>query len=671
MTIRVNGPGFAVNFPDGTDKETIKRVMQEAHAKHQGAQPAQSNAEAKPRPPGTVRLKINGRLVEVSDNFLSMTPEQQDATVDEIAGELAKTAPGQIPPGRSPKLLPVDHDPFAAQPTAGSNVGAKSDRQGVTPDFAKIKRNVQRMIDQNAPEADIDAYVASEGVTAEQLRAAPKLVPVDHNPFLSLPDAAPAPPTDRSFGRGLAIGTQSVGKGLANVAGMPNDLATLILNGLAGGVNVSGDALEALAGWAGRDFEIPDIPRFRSVIGGEQIADMASQAFEAAGGHTIREEEMTPGQQLGSKLIDFGTQAATGAAGLTKAAAAKTAEGTSSLGRMLANSVPNYITNPYKVAPGRMLAGDVAGGVGSGAALEAADEYLPESVAKNPIVRFLASMLGGGAGATTLNVGTSIAKGDPLKPLADMLPAPAAFQDPNATVPVSQRTVDQAIDYVHGNATDPKSALAQLMDEVNFYQDAGGAMPTTGLMTDDTGLQLLDRKMRDQNPKPFMERDKAVRDSASQDVENLRPDNADTFKPRQVSEDYIADRTGAADAAVKAAESGRSAAEKGDYELGDIYSQPPMNREEASVALDKALIGQTGMPMRNTKRDLYDAIDPEGTEMIDTAELVALAEDLDAYARTLPPSLRDQTVPQGIISDIKAYEPKIDPKTGQNVGGPG
>lgn len=41
-------------------------------------------------------------------------------------------------------------------------------------DLAKIKRNIQRMIDQNAPEADIDAYVASEGMTAEQLRGAPK-----------------------------------------------------------------------------------------------------------------------------------------------------------------------------------------------------------------------------------------------------------------------------------------------------------------------------------------------------------------------------------------------------------------------------------------------------------------------------------------------------------------
>jgi hypothetical protein len=38
-------------------------------------------------------------------------------------------------------------------------------------DIPKIKRNIRRMLDQGAPETDIDAYVASEGVTAEQLRA--------------------------------------------------------------------------------------------------------------------------------------------------------------------------------------------------------------------------------------------------------------------------------------------------------------------------------------------------------------------------------------------------------------------------------------------------------------------------------------------------------------------
>lgn len=45
-------------------------------------------------------------------------------------------------------------------------------------DYDKIKRNIKRMIDQNAPESDINDYLSSEGVTAAQLRnAAPSANP--------------------------------------------------------------------------------------------------------------------------------------------------------------------------------------------------------------------------------------------------------------------------------------------------------------------------------------------------------------------------------------------------------------------------------------------------------------------------------------------------------------
>lgn len=38
-------------------------------------------------------------------------------------------------------------------------------------DLDKVKRNISRMVDQNAPEADIDNYIRSEGVTLDQIRA--------------------------------------------------------------------------------------------------------------------------------------------------------------------------------------------------------------------------------------------------------------------------------------------------------------------------------------------------------------------------------------------------------------------------------------------------------------------------------------------------------------------
>ena len=37
-------------------------------------------------------------------------------------------------------------------------------------DLAKIKRNVAKMASMNAPEEDIDGYIASEGVTIDDIR---------------------------------------------------------------------------------------------------------------------------------------------------------------------------------------------------------------------------------------------------------------------------------------------------------------------------------------------------------------------------------------------------------------------------------------------------------------------------------------------------------------------
>jgi hypothetical protein len=62
-------------------------------------------------------------------------------------------------------------------------------------DLSRVKRNIGKMIDQSAPEADIDAYLQEEGVTAEQLRAykAPTAAPPKQAPPPQGGLAAPAP----------------------------------------------------------------------------------------------------------------------------------------------------------------------------------------------------------------------------------------------------------------------------------------------------------------------------------------------------------------------------------------------------------------------------------------------------------------------------------------------
>ncbi|MEO6013928.1 MAG: hypothetical protein ABIQ30_10140 [Devosia sp.] len=80
---------------------------------------------------GQINLNIEGKRVQVDQGFSALSPEDQNRTVDEIAGQIG------------------------VKPSA---------------DLARIKSNVAKMAAQNAPEADIDGYIASEGVSIEDVR---------------------------------------------------------------------------------------------------------------------------------------------------------------------------------------------------------------------------------------------------------------------------------------------------------------------------------------------------------------------------------------------------------------------------------------------------------------------------------------------------------------------
>ena len=44
-------------------------------------------------------------------------------------------------------------------------------------DINRIKNNIRSMVDQGAPESDIDGYIASEGVSLEELQAPSNAMP--------------------------------------------------------------------------------------------------------------------------------------------------------------------------------------------------------------------------------------------------------------------------------------------------------------------------------------------------------------------------------------------------------------------------------------------------------------------------------------------------------------
>ncbi|UXN74510.1 hypothetical protein N8D56_05050 [Devosia sp. A8/3-2] len=125
-------------------------------------------------------------------------------------------------------------------------------------DLARIKRNVARMAAQNAPEADIDGYIASEGVTVDQVRdfRPEPGNPIDPSPAFN--DAmADASARTTALGRPTTGLWENIGAGVdegANaILGAPVDLPVFLGNSL---LNAGNSALE-MAG-AGRP--LPNIP---------------------------------------------------------------------------------------------------------------------------------------------------------------------------------------------------------------------------------------------------------------------------------------------------------------------------------------------------------------------------------------------------------------------------
>jgi hypothetical protein len=106
-------------------------------------------------------------------------------------------------------------------------------------DIDNVKRNIQRMIDQGAPEADIDSYVASEGLTADQLRA--------HKPGKSIGGFVNNIRTDAwNTASGIAGGLYSAGRKIVtDPVGAAGDVAQ--------GVDTAGAVMSGALGHAYND----------------------------------------------------------------------------------------------------------------------------------------------------------------------------------------------------------------------------------------------------------------------------------------------------------------------------------------------------------------------------------------------------------------------------------
>jgi hypothetical protein len=222
-------------------------------------------------------------------------------------------------------------------------------------DLARIKRNVAKMADMNAPESDIDGYIESEGATIDDIRAY-KAEP--QNPFTFARDAVESGQVEapKGFQDRMAQDDERARQKIEksqerNLAGQ-SDLATKITN-LGAVAGLGWDTLGNIGGSAARygaDL-IPDEIKLLGRFEAERLKN--NPAVQAA-----KEPAMQGVQYVGKKYGEFEEKYPT-TAGLVDAtanllpiipAAKGVKAGADFTGKKLANALDNLAT-PKQVVP--------------------------------------------------------------------------------------------------------------------------------------------------------------------------------------------------------------------------------------------------------------------------------------------------------------------------------
>lgn len=681
---QVRGPdGAIVEFPAGTSKEEMTTALQ----RHYGS-PTQPTmpplppgykldppTAAPPLPPG-YRLDRPVAKPGMFDDLIPQKPVQAPAPTVSFEDLIPRSAKPPFDPSQpyqviekapsnptkpfqevpsSPKLVPVDHDPWAAFPDA-------------------------------KPLAT--------------LQAGPKLVPVDHDPFAAFPDASPVSPRGAqnaaaagrlyvtpeqpkpierpasvlpsSVGgavRDFQVGAQGVGKGLTDIVTGPFDLVAGAQNAIVSGIN-------RLAG--------TNIPM------ATPASKLVEKAVDATGLPVIDPATMSRSEKLAYDANRFGTQAVGTGAMLAQRAPQVAASVTRSA--TLPGRVLDRMARPYTEAPARTLVGDTIGGVGAGVAVNAADNYVPDDAivlghyvghGLKDVTNVLAP-LAGASGANTLQAGVETL-GNVIRKLASKTftsaPAPIPL-NPATKRPYSNSDVERAAVKIQSAATGAPRALAQDIREsaaALAKPEEGGtplqasAMPTSGLLSRDPGLIAAEQGARLKSSPDFVKRDQNVKAAAAERVEAMRDPEADLGAVMRRAAEARIERMNAAETDVLQREGAVSSLDQIRRDQGQPFSAVANNgaKANASRRLDRALVEETYIPARAEKNRRFDTA-PGRNEQLPADDVFGAIDRIRAGANNLAPG----TLPEDFMRRLNALRPQMiehPPESGQviNVGGPG
>lgn len=453
--------------------------------------------------------------------------------------------------------------------------------------------------------------------------------------FDDLPDAEPAgppmPPERPSFlerqWQGLKVGGQGVGRGMADLLGMPVDLTTLAINTPVHAANMLFDT---------------EIPTIKNPVGGsDNIADVFSNTAEMAGYEPVEYENLDTANKLAYNVNRFGTGALAGGAGLMKAAETPIEA---------LPSMKDAFLEAYRQNPSRALAVDTAAGVGSGAGVTAAEQYFPD----NPIATLFGALLGGTAGSTT--GGLMVAGKEGAKNVARDMTEGFSIdktlpRDPDSKMPVKRSVADDAARYMQEHADNPETAKATLKENVDFYRQNDLPMPGTGALSNDVGMIGVERAARTADPTPFLKRDRAVREAQGEKLRSVGPE-----VPEENLRDAQKFAATEADTRLAAGKGKLTELEQTDAKLLDTRraltadAAGAKTPDAASMALDDTLAPVTKAETAR-KADLYRSVDPEGEVLLDNADLMKAVNNIEqTRPRGIP---MEDVVPQRWLDTLK------------------
>lgn len=543
--------------------------------------------------------------------------------------------------------------------------------------------------------ADIQRALST--VPAAPKAAAPKLIPVEHNPFagapsppISQPDydvtpggvplgadgrprvviaperverpAALLPTSVSGAARDFAVGAQGVGKGLTDVVTGPFDLVAGAQNLLTGGINKVFGTNIPLA-----------VP----------ASKLVERGVDAVGLPFIDPDTMSRSEKLAYDMSRFGAQAVGTGAMLAQRAPQIRVQTTPS--PTFGGRVADTFARPYAEAPGFTAMGDALGGMGAGAAVNAVDNLVPDNAAvggtaPKQVASALAPVVGG-VSANTLQGGVMGLAGMLRNLVRNRMTPPAPVPiNPDTHAPYSNTEVDRAAATLQGATKNPALSarlIRENADELANPQLPGetavppSRMPTTGHLSQDPGLVTLEEQARLKNRAPFIQRDQNVKEGAAERVESLKDPGADLGAVMRRAVAARDQRIGVADEAILQADDAARALERARQDQGATLGVTANSayRANASRRLDKAVVEDTYIPARAEKNRQFDTA-PGRNDQLPADEVFAAVDRIRQQANGLAPG----TLPNDFMRRIDRLRPQIvRDEAGRevNIGGPG